>query len=221
MCFSATASFGASIMLAGIGAISMVKAKNKPLKVLAFIPFVFSLQQFSEGWVWLSLTREGYSFWKTPSMYLFLFFAEVAWPICISFAMMLLEKNKHQKMVLHFLFYAGTFLSAGLAYSLYYYPVDAKVMGNHVMYSVGTTDNFKLITNLAYFITAVLPPFLSTVKKAWLIGAILLVSYIVAKMFYADFIISIWCYFATMISVIILWMIWGNKIAKTNQVLHN
>jgi hypothetical protein len=221
MCFSATASFGASMMLAGIGSISMVKAKNTPLKVLAIIPFVFSLQQFSEGWVWLSLTRESYALWKAPSMYLFLFFAEVAWPICISFAMMLLEKNKHQKIVLRFLFYAGVLLSAGLTFSLYYYSADAKVMGNHVMYTVDTPDNFKLITNLAYFITAVLPAFLSTVKKSWLIGAILLVSYIVAKLFYAEYIISIWCYFATMICVIILWMIWSNKMQKTTKVLQH
>lgn len=215
MCFSATASFGASIMLTGMGAISMVKAKSTPLKVLAIIPFVFSVQQFAEGWVWLSLTIDSFSLWKRPSMYLFLFFAEVAWPICISFAMMLLENNGRQKKVLRFLFFTGILLSFSLAYSLYYYPVDAKVLGNHVLYSVGTPINFKLITNLAYFVTAVLPPFLSTVRRAWLIGAILLVSYIVTKLFYADFIISVWCYFATMISVIIVWLIWDNNIVIT------
>jgi hypothetical protein len=211
MCFSATASFGASIMLASIGTLSIIKAKTSSLKILAVIPFVFSMQQFTEGWVWLSLTNERFASWKEPSMYLFLFFAEVAWPICISFSMMELEKNKTRKKILQVLFYLGTILSLILAYSLIYCTADAKVMGYHVMYTIDTPDSFKSITNLIYILTAVLPPFFSTVKKAWLIGIILIVAYIVAKVFYAEYIISIWCYFATIISVIVLWIIWKYK----------
>jgi hypothetical protein len=211
MCFSATASFGASIMLASIGTISIIKAKTPSLKVLAIIPFIFSMQQFSEGWVWLSLTKEGFASWKTPSMYLFLFFAEVTWPICISFSMFLLETNKNRKKILRIIFYVSISLSSILAYSLYYFTADAKVMGNHIMYTIDTTDSFKAITNMVYILTAVIPPFLSTLKKAWWIGVVLIVSYIIAKVFYADYIISIWCYFATIISVIILLIDWKNK----------
>ena len=218
MCFSATASFGASIMLTGIGILSLRNAKTSPLKVLAIIPFVFSLQQFSEGWVWLSLTKEGYSEWKLLGMYCFLFFAEVAWPVCISFAMMRLENNKIRRKILLALFYASVFLSFVLAYSLFYFSVDARVMGNHVMYTIETPDNFKSITNLIYFSTAVLPPLLSTVNKAKWIGIVLIISYIVAKVFYPEYIISIWCYFATIITAIIFWIILKNK--KGNQIIY-
>ncbi len=211
MCFSATASFGASMMLAGIGSVSIIKAKTPSLRVLAFIPFIFSIQQFTEGWVWLSLTKENFISWKLPCTYIFLFFAEVMWPIGISFSMMLFEKKEKRKNILRVIFYGSIGLSAVLAYSLFYYTADVKVIGNHVMYSVNTPDNFKSITNLFYFITAVLPPFLSTVKKAWLIGIALIVSYLIAKIFFEDYIISIWCYFATIISAIILWIILENK----------
>ena len=211
MCFSATASFGASILLASIGTLSIVKAKTFPYKVLAIIPFIFSIQQLSEGFVWLSLTKEGYTLWKVPFMYLFLFFAEITWPICISLSMMLLEKNKNRKKIFHFLFYGGVFLSLILSFSLYYYDTDVKVIGYHLMYSVDTPDNLKTFTNLIYFSTALLPPFLSTIKKVWVIGIVLIVSYAIAKIFYGDYIISIWCYFATLISVIILWIIIENK----------
>ena len=211
MCFSATASFGASMMLAGIGSVSIIKAKTPSLRVLAFIPFIFSIQQFTEGWVWLSLTKENFISWKLPCTYIFLFFAEVMWPIGISFSMMLFEKKEKRKNILRVIFYGSIGLSAVLAYSLFYYTADVKVIGNHVMYSVNTPDNFKSITNVFYFITAVLPPFLSTVKKAWLIGIALIVSYLITKIFFEDYIISIWCYFATIISAIILWIILENK----------
>jgi hypothetical protein len=212
MCFSATASFGASVMLASIGTLALIKAKTSSLKVLAIIPVIFSMQQFTEGWVWLSLTKEGFNLWKLPGVYLFLFFAEVAWPLCISFSMMLLEKKETRKKILQFLFYTSILLSSAIAYSLFYYTADVKVMDYHVMYTINTPASFKLITNLIYFLTAVLPPFLSSVKKAGWIGIILCVSYIIAKAFYADYIISIWCYFATIISVIILWIIWENRL---------
>jgi hypothetical protein len=218
MCFSATASFGASIMLAGIGTLSFKNAKTFPLKILAIIPIVFSLQQFSEGWVWLSLTKERFSEWKQLGMYFFLFFAEVAWPICISFAMMRLEKKANRRKLLLVLFYASVFLSLVLAFSLFYYSVDARVMGNHIMYTIDTPDYFKSITNLIYFSTAVLPPLLSTVNKAKWIGVILIISYLVAKIGYPDYIISIWCYFATIITAIILWIILKSK--KDTQILY-
>jgi hypothetical protein len=212
MCFSATASFGASIMLASIGTIAVIKAKTSSLKVLAIIPVIFSMQQFTEGWVWLSLTKDGFNLWKLPGMYIFLFFAEVAWPLCISLSMMLLENKGNRKKLLRFIFYTSIILSSGLAYSLFYYTADVKMLDYHVMYTINTPGTFKLITNLLYFLTAVLPPFISSVKKAWWIGIALLVSYIIAKVFYEDYIISVWCYFATIISVIILWIIWENRL---------
>lgn len=208
MCFSATASFGASVMLASVGTVAIIKAKTTSLRVLAMIPFIFSIQQFSEGWVWLSLTKDGFAAWKQPSMYAFLFFAELAWPICISFSMMQLEKKGLRKKILQGLFYTSIALFLVMAYSLYYYNADVIVMGNHVMYSIDTPNSFKSITNLIYFLTAVLPPILSSVKRAWLMGVILLLSYVIVKIYYEDYIISIWCYFATMICAIILWMIW-------------
>ncbi len=211
MCFSATASFGASIMLAGISTISVIKAKTPSVKILAVIPFIFSLQQFSEGFVWLSLTRENFASWKFPCMYTFLFFAEVIWSIGISFSMMIFEKEEKRKKILQAIFYGSILFAAVLAYSLFYYTADVKVIGNHVLYSVNTPDNFKSITNLFYFFTAVLPPFLSSEKKAWLIGIALIVSYLIATIFFKEYIISIWCYFATIISVIILWIILENK----------
>lgn len=211
MCFSATASFGASLVLVSIGTISFREAKTTSLKTLAIIPFIFAMQQFTEGGVWLSLTRQDFALWKVPSMYLFLFFAEVTWPICISFSMMHLEKNKNRKMILRFLFYVSIILSLVLAYSLYHYTVDVTVIGHHVMYTIDTPDSFKSITNPIYFLTAVIPPFLSTVKKTWLIAVILLVSYIIVRVFYEDYIISIWCYIATIISAIILLIIWEKR----------
>ena len=55
MCFSSNASFGASAVLAVVGVVAIAKAKNTPGRLFAAIPFIFSIQQFAEGMLWLSM----------------------------------------------------------------------------------------------------------------------------------------------------------------------
>ena len=54
MCFSATASFSAGIILTVIGVASIKKAHHKSQLLFASIPFVFGIQQFAEGNVLLT-----------------------------------------------------------------------------------------------------------------------------------------------------------------------
>jgi hypothetical protein len=51
MCFSATASFSASIVIGTLGVVTFKKSKNSNLKFLGAIPFLFAVQQFTEGFV--------------------------------------------------------------------------------------------------------------------------------------------------------------------------
>ena len=55
MCFSSNASFGASAVLAVVGVVAIAKAKNTPGRLFAAIPIIFSIQQFAEGMLWLSM----------------------------------------------------------------------------------------------------------------------------------------------------------------------
>ena len=56
MCFSASASFGAGIVLAAIAVASIKQVQHKSQIVFACIPLFFSAQQFTEGLVWLSFS---------------------------------------------------------------------------------------------------------------------------------------------------------------------
>ncbi len=207
MCFSAAASFGASVLLAGIGTVSVKKAKTIPQNVFAVIPFIFCVQQFAEGFLWLSLTNENFAFIKIPATYFFLIFALVVWPVWITLSITLLENKTIRKWILRFLLVSVIILSLILSLFLLVYPVEAKSIGNHIMYSIGSPQLFKSLTNILYFFTAVFPPFISSIKKSWWIGITLIVSYILTRIFYADYIISVWCYFATIISVLVLMII--------------
>jgi hypothetical protein len=78
MCFSAEASFSLSVVLvsAGVYCVKNTTSKNRLLLPVAFIPFFFAIQQFSEGWVWLGLRWDNNALVKIFAM-VFLFFAVV------------------------------------------------------------------------------------------------------------------------------------------------
>ena len=80
MCFSASASFGAAIVLSAIS-VSTIKKTQQPSQLyFAIIPLIFCLQQISEGFLWLSLTNPSYASLQQPMTYIFLFFAQILWP---------------------------------------------------------------------------------------------------------------------------------------------
>ena len=58
MCFSATASFSSSVVIGALGIYSIKSVTHTHQKYFAAIPFLFAVQQFSEGFVWLTLNYQ-------------------------------------------------------------------------------------------------------------------------------------------------------------------
>lgn len=57
---------------------------------------------------------------------------------------------------------------------------------------------------LIYIIATIIPPFFSSIKKVWIIGTAILISYILANIFYEGYVVSVWCFFAAIISILVL-----------------
>src|SRR5271168_1515672 len=55
MCFSATANFVGSTVLAGVGVVTLTKVKHRRELLFASLPILFAVHQFIEGFVWLGL----------------------------------------------------------------------------------------------------------------------------------------------------------------------
>lgn len=207
MCFSAPASFTASAALLIIGVIAIRKASTTPQRVLAGVPLLFSVQQFSEGLLWLSLSAPGHEHWHHASMYIFLVFAQVIWPSYVPFFVLLPERHPIRKRILRFLLATGIGTSLYLSYCLLLYPVSAVIDGYHIRYDLDFPLGNKWHSGISYIIAAVFSPFISSSKHLRFIGALLLGSYLVTRIFYHDYLISVWCYFAAVLSLTILALI--------------
>ena len=58
MCFSATASFTAGTALTAVGGLTVRKSRGKAELPLALVPLLFGIQQLTEGVLWLSLRHD-------------------------------------------------------------------------------------------------------------------------------------------------------------------
>ena len=114
MCFSAEASFSLSVVLvsAGVYCVKNTTSKNRLLLPVAFIPFFFAIQQFSEGWVWLGLHWDNNALVKIFAM-VFLFFAVVFWPFWIPFCAFVTGGRK-EKILFGFLITLALVIGLGV-----------------------------------------------------------------------------------------------------------
>lgn len=208
MCFSPSASFGASVVLASTGAIAVSLSKNNAQKVLACVPVLFALQQFSEGVLWMSLRNLEWAHLKQLSTYVFLLFAQVIWPAYIPVAMLLFEKQKQRRTVMQILAAAGLMLSVYTLYCLINYPVIADADHHHIRYTLGFTLSEKWYYGLFYFLPTIVAPMLSSTKMLRWLGGLFLVSYAFTRLLFHLYVISVWCFFGAIISLVIVLMIY-------------
>jgi len=135
--------------------------------------------------------------------HIFLFFAQVIWPVWIPTAFLLLEQRAKRRMVQKILVVIGVVIGLYLFYCLLNYNVAAQIELHHITYLQEHPAVFREFGFVLYAIATVVPPFLSQIRRVWILGLAVLVSYIISDFYYEQYLLSVWCYFASIISVTI------------------
>lgn len=206
MCFSAEASFVASGVLAVVGVASLKKAESPEQTPFAAIPFLFAVQQFAEGVLWMGIGNSRADPLNQISIYIFLILAQVVWPIWVPWSVLMIEKDVVRKKIIKGIMAMGIAVSLYLSYCLLTYDVNAEIYSGHIKYTLDFPLLPVWVTHVFYFIATVTPLFVSSRKRMFLLGIMILTSFIVAKLHFATHLISIWCYFAALISIAVWWI---------------
>ena len=207
MCFSVSASFTSSAVLATIGTVGMAKTRSAPQRFLAAMPLLFAIQQLCEGFVWLSVINPAYAHWQHSAMYSFLFFAQVVWPFFVPFAVLLLEKDPVRKKILVWFAVSGCLAAAFFIYCLCSYDAHIDVNPYHIKYELDFPFVKRWFYGIIYFIPAMLPTFISSIRRMRVLGALLLASYLISRFCYRDYIVSVWCFFGALSSIVVVFII--------------
>ena len=199
MCFSATASFVAGTSLTVIGVATLRQVQRKTEIPFAMIPLLFGIQQLTEGVIWLTFARDAPLLQQTMT-YVYSGFSHVLWPIYVPAAIGILEAVRWRKKALAGFEVAG--LAAGL-YLLYFIvtrPVVAQVVSRHIEY---ISPHFYVAPVIVLYVAATcVSGFFSSHKFVNLFGALALLSFISAYAIYAHALVSVWCFFAALLSIL-------------------
>lgn len=211
MCFSPEASFTAGAVLAATGVVSVRASSKKAHLPFAIIPFLFSAQQFSEGALWLGLLDPEKSGLVMHFTYVFLFFAQVVWPFWVPFSMLLFEKKGTVRTILGIFTGFGIMTSVYLAYALFTFSNEASIRGHHIYYEQQYLDELVWYIAGFYVIPILVSPFVSSHKRMNWLGVVMLITFLASLFFYRQWLVSVWCFFAAVISVLVIWVLKGQK----------
>ena len=199
MCFSATASLVAGTTLSAIGVATIKEVRRRFELPFALIPLLFGLQQLVEGGLWLTFSRDAPHL-RPALTYVYSLFSHVLWPIYVPFAFRSLELTPWRRKAM--LWFQGAGLAVGL-YLLYFLvtrPIVAMV-DRHVVY---VSPHFFIAAVMTLYLAATcITGFLSSHAFVRLFGVLALMSFLASYLFHAGALVSVWCFFAALLSVLI------------------
>ncbi|MBM3420414.1 MAG: hypothetical protein FJY11_04685 [Bacteroidetes bacterium] len=203
MCFSAGASFAGGAVISAIGAATLVKVRNPEQKLFASIPLLFGVQQISEGFVWAALNNLTTGPALDIPAYIFLVAAVVIWPTMIPLSVLKMEKPGWRRRAIL------VFLVAGIITSLYYgagltlHEVTPQIREHHILYTNTYPQPLSLPVFGLYAVATLLPLYFSSVRRMYIFGILVTISCLITGIFYREYLTSVWCFFAALISVTI------------------
>ena len=200
MCFSATASFISGGVLSAVGVVTLKKTEKKSEIPFASIPLLFGIQQIIEGVIWLTFHQHAPEL-NVIMTFIYSVFSHVLWPIFVPLSIMLLETVRWRKKVMFTLWIAGTAVGLYLFYNLFKFPITSQVVNHHISY---LSPHFYLYTVMGFYVAATcISAMFSSHKMINLFGVMALISFTISYLFYKLSLVSVWCFFAAIMSIII------------------
>lgn len=167
------------------------------------MPFLFAIQQASEGALWMILERAPWHNSPTAVAQAFLFFALFLWPAYVPFAFLPLETDPARARALRGFAAAGVSLGLYLmGVSVFRWSSSCIAFGN-IYYAVHVDTEIKRILPFAYVAVVAGPMIVSSVRRTSLLAAATLGSFAVAGLLFKTGFASVWCFFAAVLSGIV------------------
>lgn len=202
MCFGPVASFSSSVVLAAIGVATYVKVRTPSQRLFAASPLIFAAHQFIEGLLWNDLHGGQASPATSILISIFLFVAFFVWPIYMPLSIWLLEKNPSRRTLMVPFVMLGAGVGLYLLVHLVLGSESASVINCSIYYSYSIPGSGKALAIL-YLVATLGAYFLSSYRTIRIIGGVNFVSCVIAATVYYETFVSVWCFFASLLSVMI------------------
>lgn len=202
MCFSASASFTSAALLSVTGIFTLRIVKDKCDYVLASFPFLFAVQQFIEGVIWLYFSGQLPGIMPYSLGYLYLLYAFVIWPFLVPLSVILIEPHKMRRRGMSVLLLIGASCALYLLYAISIGTVTLDIYEHHIRYGLLDIHVYEF-TEWVYLLVVTTSFFLSSHKWIVIFGVCVSVAFVIVDHFARETYFSVWCFFAALLSLII------------------
>lgn len=216
MCFSATASFAAGGFLLGLGTMTLKTVRHARDVTFAAIPLLFAVQQLSEGVIWWTFSHDA-PLLNSVMTHVYSFFSHVLWPVYVPLAVLLMEPPGWRRSALLTVVAIGATVGAYLLYVLVAFPVVSQPVGQHIEYV--SPHFFAAVTMTLYLIATTASLLLSVHLRVRVFGAVSMLAFAVAYTFYTRWFISVWCFFAALLSVFVYFHLAARRVSGSRRPL--
>ena len=214
MCISASVSYSAAAVLVTAGMYTLRETRRLQHRYLlwALVPVFFGIQQGFEGLVWQELD-EGNSRAAVPFALGFHFFSHFLWLWWLALCSYLVEPGKIRKRVIGGCALFGAFAGALVYSAMLFHPewMSVAVRQHSILYtfSVPFRGPFHIpITPAALYALIILVPlFFSSHRQINIFGVLVALSMVLASQAYDYAFVSVWCFFAAVLSLYLVYMI--------------
>jgi hypothetical protein len=206
VCFSATANFVGSTVLAAVGLVTLTKVKHRRELLFAALPVLFAIHQFIEGFVWLGL--DGILSPKVAHNMgaAFMLYAQGLLPFILPLSVILFEVDAKSRRRMQPFLILGTLTALYILWALTAYPTQVFVKGNSIVYINQATNNQAVA--VLYVIVTCGSLLFSKIKDMVIFGIANLAILLAVMAFKRYAFTSLWCAYAAVASVIILAYFW-------------
>jgi hypothetical protein len=201
MCFSAAASFGTAAALTVVGLATLRSAHGWRETPLAAVPLLFAVQQYAEGLLWLRLESGEADRGAVILAHLFLLVAEVVWPVLVPIAALLLEPDARRRRWMLPFALLGAVVGAVLLAAMVVSPYQPSIRQHSILYANGL--EYIAGSELFYVAAVTAPLLLSSRRTIFAIGVMDAALFFVARYLYSATYVSVWCFFAAAVSVLV------------------
>jgi len=213
MCFSVEASFVTSAVLipVGIACLKESLSNNKSYWAFALLPFLFGVQQLLEAVVWLTVDEQQASLlWSAT--FVFLFFSHFLWLFWIPFSSFLTETNNIKRKLFFVVTILGLLFGGSMYIPLLLEPdwVAVSIQQYSIYYDVRLVYDAILpryASTMIYAVIILVPLLLSSDRYHKVLGVLVTISGLLTWVFFGLVFISVWCFFAALISSYIFYQV--------------
>lgn len=215
MCFSAAASFSASAVLITAGGYAYYLSRRLEMpwwQLFALVPVFFGVQQAMEGGVWLSLGA-GQHECAVPFALGFHFFSHFLWLWWLPLASYLVEPGRLRRWLFGgctlFGLFAGTLVLTVMLLHPEWLTVGLREHSITYKFHAPWQSALHLSIKPAalYAFTILVPLLLSSHRHVRVFGWLAGLSSVFTSLYYQYAYVSVWCYFAALLSLYLVFMI--------------